>query len=124
MLEEKDNCCNGGVKTLILGCSGGSNVGQVANNVMIELDRNGVGNAFCLAGLGADLSGFIESARAGNTILIDGCPVGCGKKTFERHGIEPSRYFVVTELGIEKKHAFDKLAEETKQAVEQIIVNI
>jgi uncharacterized metal-binding protein len=124
MLEEKDTCCNESVKTLILGCSGGSNAGQVANNVMIELDRSGVGNAYCLAGLGADLSGFVESARAGRTILIDGCPVACGKKTLEKHGITPSRYFVVTELGIEKKHAFDNLAKETEDALRQIVVNI
>jgi uncharacterized metal-binding protein len=124
MLEEKDTCCNASVKTLILGCSGGSNAGQVANNVMIELDKDGVGNAYCLAGLGGDLSGFVESARAGRTILIDGCPVGCGKRIFEKHGITPSRYFVVTELGIEKKHAFDNLAEETEQVLKQIVVNI
>ncbi|MCX5817330.1 MAG: hypothetical protein NTX75_14015 [Proteobacteria bacterium] len=37
MLEEKDVCCSGNVKTLILACSGGSNVGQISNNVMIEL---------------------------------------------------------------------------------------
>jgi uncharacterized metal-binding protein len=124
MLEEKDTCCSESVKTLILGCSGGSNAGQVANNAMIEMDKNGVGNAYCLAGTGADLSGFVESARAGRTILIDGCPVACGKKIFERHGITPSRYFVITELGIEKKHAFDKLEEETKQALDQIMANI
>ncbi len=124
MVGEKDVCCSGSGNTLVLGCSGGSNVGQAANNAMIELDRNGVGNGYCLAGVGADLSGFIESARAGRTILIDGCPVGCGKKSFEKHGIIPSLYFVVTELGIEKKHAFDNLGEETKQVVSHIMSRI
>jgi uncharacterized metal-binding protein len=120
MLEKNDTCCSEKVKTLILACSGGSNVGQVANNAMIELDKGGVGNGFCLAGLGADLSGFTESARAGRTILIDGCPVACGKKVFEKAGIEPSSYFVITDLGIEKKHAFDRLAEETAQVLGRI----
>ncbi|HNQ63948.1 MAG TPA: putative zinc-binding protein [Syntrophorhabdaceae bacterium] len=32
-------------------------------------------------------SGFVESARTANTILVDGCPVACGKKTLERHGV-------------------------------------
>ena len=124
MLEENNTCCSSSVKTLVLACSGGSNVGQVSNSVMVELDRNGVGNAYCLAGVGADLSGFVESAKAARTILIDGCPVGCGKKIFEKNGIEPTRYFVVTEFGIEKKHAFDKLNDETKQALGQIMSNI
>jgi uncharacterized metal-binding protein len=125
MVEEiKDVCCSGSAPTLILACSGASNAGQVANNVMIEMDRRGLGNGYCLAGVGADLSGFVESARAGRTILIDGCPVACSKKIFEKQGITPSHYFVITELGIEKKHAFDKLAEETGRALDQIIVNV
>ena len=123
MREEKDTRSDENVKTLILGCSGGFNVGQIANNVMIEMDKKGTGNAYCLSGAGADLSGFVESARAGRTILIDGCPVGCGKKIFERQGITPTRYLVITELGIEKKHDFRALAEETGQAVEQIVGN-
>ena len=59
-----DSCCGGGVKTLVMACSGGSNVGQIANNVMIELDKREIGNAYCLAGIGAALSGFVESAKA------------------------------------------------------------
>ncbi len=124
MLEQKDVCCSNNVKTLIMACSGGSNVGQVANNIMIELDKDGVGNAYCLAGVGAALSGFIESAKAAKTVIIDGCPVGCAKKAFAKYGLEPSRYFVVTETGIEKKHAFDTLESETASALGHIRSNI
>lgn len=121
MLEEKDLCCNGSAKTLILACSGGSNTGQISNKAMIELEKRGMGNAYCLAGVGADLSGFVESARAANTILIDGCPIGCGKKSFEKHGITPTRYIVVTELGIEKNHNFDNLEAETEEAIRKML---
>jgi uncharacterized metal-binding protein len=123
--ERKDStCCGEGAKTLIVACSGGSNVGQVANNVMIGMDQNGYGNAYCLAGIGAALSGFIESAKAGRTILIDGCPVACGKKAFEKYGIEPTKYFVVTELGITKNHDFSQLEKETKEAMDSVVTNI
>jgi uncharacterized metal-binding protein len=124
MAEEKATCCNGEVKTLVLACSGGSNVGQVSNSVMVELDKKGLGSGFCLIGLGADLSGFVESTRVARTVLIDGCTVACGKKVFAKHGIEPSHYFVVTDFGIEKKHAFDTLAEETERAMGQIVPKI
>jgi uncharacterized metal-binding protein len=123
-MAESDGCCTQSVKTLVLACSGGSNVGQIANRTMVELDTQGIGSAYCLAGVGADLSGFVESARAADTIVIDGCPVGCGKKAFERHGLEPTRYFVVTEVGIEKKHNFDNLDSETKQALGWIMTNV
>ena len=78
MAEEKATCCSGEVRTLVLACSGGSNVGQVSNNVMVDLDKKGLGSGFCLAGLGADLSGFIESSKVARTVLIDGCSVACG----------------------------------------------
>jgi uncharacterized metal-binding protein len=120
MSEQRDVCCSGDAKTLVLACSGGSNAGQIANNVMIELDKKGVGNAYCLAGIGAALSGFVESAKAAKTVVIDGCPVGCGKKAFEKYGIEASQYFIVTELGIEKTHDFTKLADETKLVLKAI----
>jgi uncharacterized metal-binding protein len=120
--ERQDStCCAEGAKTLVLACAGGSNVGQVANNVMIGIDRQGYGNAYCLAGVGAALSGFIESAKAGRTVLIDGCPVACGKKAFEKYGIEPAKYFVVTELGITKNHDFSQLEQETQAAMDSIV---
>lgn len=62
-------------------------MGQIANNLMIELKKSGVGNAYCLAGVGAGLSGFLETAKSARTILIDDCPVACGKKVFENYGI-------------------------------------
>jgi uncharacterized metal-binding protein len=119
-----DSCCGGDAKTLVLACSGGSNVGQIANNVMIELDRKKIGNAGCLAGIGAALSGFVESAKAARTVVIDGCPAGCGKKAFEKYGIEASRYFVITELGITKTHDFSELDRETEAALGAIISSI
>ncbi|MCX8110388.1 MAG: putative zinc-binding protein [Syntrophorhabdaceae bacterium] len=121
MLEEKDICCSGKAKKIILSCAGGSNVGQISNSIMIELDKKGVGNAFCLAGIGGDLSGFIESARSADLIVIDGCPVGCAKKVLERHGIRPSDYYIVTELGIEKNHNFDRLKEETEAVLSKFL---
>jgi uncharacterized metal-binding protein len=124
MSELKDVCCGNEIKTLIVACSGGSNVGQVANNAMIELDKSGIGNAYCLAGIGAALSSFIDSAKSSRTIAIDGCPVGCAKKAFDKYDLTPSQYFVVTEMGIEKKHAFDLLGSETDLALDYIRSNI
>jgi len=42
------------------------------------------------------------------------------KKTFEKYGIESSRYFVITELGIEKTHGFSKLQGETETVLKAI----
>jgi uncharacterized metal-binding protein len=57
----------------------------------------------CLAAVGADLSGFVQSAKeAGLNAVIDGCPVACGKKIFEAKGL-PFAHFIATDFGVEKK---------------------
>lgn len=111
-----DSCCSGG-KTLIFACSGGSNVGQLSNDAAKQLDQEGLGTFFCLAGLGGDVGGIIANTQgADNVVVIDGCNVACAKLACERHDIPVSRYVVVTDLGIEKGHHFE-LTDEQIQTV-------
>ncbi len=73
----------------ILPCSGGSNVGQIANQAAVSLDTLGVGKIYCLAGIGAHIDGMVESARgAKRLVAIDGCQVACAKKTIEHAGLK------------------------------------
>ena len=50
-------------KTMILACSGASNVGQLSNQAAVELTREGYGQMFCLAAIGARLEKFVRYAR-------------------------------------------------------------
>jgi uncharacterized metal-binding protein len=69
---------------------------------MRKLNKDGVSDSTCLAAVGAELSGFIESARsATKNIVLDGRPVACGKRIFEAKGL-PFEHFVMTEFGVEK----------------------
>jgi uncharacterized metal-binding protein len=69
---------------------------------MRALNRDKVADSTCLSALGADMSGFVESARsATKNIVLDGCPVACGKKIFEAKGL-PYEHFVMTDFGVEK----------------------
>jgi uncharacterized metal-binding protein len=52
---------------------------------------------FCLAAIGAGVSSYLDSAKAAQNIVIDGCPVACGKKIFEHNNI-PATTFILTEL--------------------------
>ena len=93
---------------LIFSCAGSSNVGQIANQAAVRLAQEGIGRYFCLAGIGGHVSGMIESTKAGKMLIaIDGCPVGCAKKTLEHTGFNIDEYVQVTELGIEKNHEFN-----------------
>jgi len=123
-MAEKGTCCSSGSTTLIAACSGRSNVGQIANQVVVEVDKMGSAKSFCLAGVGAGLSGFVESARAGRVIIIDGCPMACGKKVLEKYEVEPYRYFVITELGIKKEDAVTDLDAGIRLSLNQVLPNI
>jgi uncharacterized metal-binding protein len=92
---------------LIFSCAGSSNVGQIANQAAIRLAQEGVARYFCLAGIGGHVSGMIESTKAGKMLIaIDGCPVGCAKRTLEHTGFHIGEYVQVTEFGMEKNHEF------------------
>ncbi|MBS3754076.1 MAG: putative zinc-binding protein [Desulfobacterales bacterium] len=83
-----ENCCETtGITAMLLPCSGGSNVGQLANRAAVELTTEGFGKIFCLAGIGGRISGFVQSAKdAESVIVIDGCEIGCGKATLQGAG--------------------------------------
>jgi len=95
--------CGGDCETnLVYACSGAANTGLLADQVMRTLSRDGVADSTCLAAMGADLSGFLESARnATRNIVIDGCKVACGKRIFEKNGIA-FQHYVMTDFGVEK----------------------
>ena len=94
--------CGGDQKLrLLYACSGAADVGQVADLVARRLDDEEWGGMSCLSGIGADLSGFIESAKEADNIIIDGCPVGCGRKMFETRGL-PFTEIVMTQQGLVK----------------------
>ncbi len=105
-MEEK--CLCEPTDILIFPCSGGSNVGQIANQAGVKLTQDGFGNIFCLAGIGGHVSGMIESTKAGKVIVaIGGYPVACAKKTLEHAGFNIDEYVLLTDLGIEKNHDFN-----------------
>ncbi|MBN2445147.1 MAG: putative zinc-binding protein [Phycisphaerae bacterium] len=102
------SCDCGGPKTFIFACSGGSNVGQITNEAAKRLTAEGLGRFFCLAGIGGDVSGIVESTKAAdNVIVLDGCGVACAKLCLEKINVPITCYIDATELGIDKQPHFD-----------------
>ena len=100
---KKDKCLCEADEVLIFPCSGGSNVGQIANETAKRLTSQGVGGMYCLAGIGGHISGFAEATReVKKVVAIDGCPVHCARKTLEHAECPVTVHVVVTELGIRK----------------------
>ncbi len=119
------DCCKAGGNVMLLACSGGSNVGQLSNRAAIDLTREGFGKMFCLAGIGGQIDGFVQSARdVAEMVVIDGCSVGCARASLEKAQVPMKAYLVLTDLGIEKNKDFDLKADEilkVKEAVKEAL---
>ncbi len=101
--DTNEKClCEGGV-VLIFACSGAADVGAIADRAARRLAANGVGNMYCLAGVGGKVSGIVASTKAaGKIIAIDGCPLDCARKTLEQIDIRDPIHLRVTDLGFKK----------------------
>ncbi len=123
-----ETCCESGARqngvTMILSCSGGSNVGQLANQAAVELTQEGYGKMFCLAGIGGHLSGFVQSAKdVDKLVVIDGCDIGCSRAILDHLEIPMSAYIVLSENpGIEKNKDFNLKREEIERVKEAVKV--
>ena len=119
MKEEK--CLCEPTEILIFPCSGGSNVGQIANESAKDMTTLGHGKMYCLAGIGGHVSGLVESTKAAKKIVaIDGCPVACARKTLEHAGFKVDVHVVATELGIQKMLGFMMDIGDINKVVEKI----
>jgi len=87
---------------MVLACSGASDVGQITDLVARKLRDNKVRKMNCLAVVGAGIEKSIEDFKKKNILVIDGCPIDCGKKIMDRNGFTNYQYMRVTDLGYVK----------------------
>ena len=63
-----------GQKPLVYSCSGCSSAAQMANYLAIQLDRIGIAEMSCIAGVGDNVKKLVRTAQSGRKIIvIDGC---------------------------------------------------
>lgn len=103
-MENKENntCLCNAAEHMVLDCSGASDVGQITDLVARKLRDNGVRKMNCLAVVGAGIEKSIEDFKKKNILVIDGCPIDCGKKIMDRNGFTNYQYMRVTDLGYVK----------------------
>lgn len=107
---------------LVYSCSGCSSAAQLANHVAVRLDREGMAEMSCIAGLGGDVKSLVRKAHdavdAGRPVMaVDGCVLACVKHTLARHDIVPTRHIELWRMGVRKRQHEDCTPEETAQAL-------
>lgn len=107
---------------LVYSCSGSSNVAQLANHVAVRLDRLGIAEMSCIAGVGGDVRALVKKATAGRPVLaIDGCPLSCCEQVLGAKGVEPVRVIRLHDLGLKKRQHVDFDAQEREFVFRRVL---
>ena len=103
---------------LVYSCSGCSSAAQLANHVAVKLDRRGVAEMSCIAGVGGDVPYLVKIAKSGRPIVaLDGCALVCVKSSLARHGIAPDRHYQLQQYGVKKRTHEDYDPEQAAQVL-------
>lgn len=106
---------------LIYSCSGCSSAAQLANHLAIRMDREGIAEMSCIAGVGGDVPSLVRVAKSGRPIAaIDGCPLRCVQSCLKRHGITPSLHFTLSDFEIQKTFHQDFSVDDSKRVFQEI----
>lgn len=93
---------------LVYSCSGASSAAQMANHLAIRMDRLGLAEMSCIAGVGGDVGPLVRVAQSGRPILaLDGCPLQCTARILARQGISPTWHIDLSRHGIRKRQHED-----------------
>lgn len=112
----------GANRPLVYSCSGCSSAAQLANQVALRLDRSGVAEMSCIAGVGGDVPHLLKIAQSGRPILaLDGCPLVCVASTLARHGITASRHYQLQQYGVKKHQHEDFDPEQAATVLQQVL---
>ena len=93
----------------------------MANHLAIALDRRGLAEMSCIAGVGGDVPKLVRVATSGRPIIgIDGCALACVRQCLARHGVTPTDYHLLSDLGVRKRYRTDFDPEEAETVLEKI----
>ena len=109
------------LRPLVYSCSGCSSAAQLANHVALRLDRAGVAEMSCIAGVGGDVASLVRTARSGRPIIaLDGCPLNCVQGCLTRHGITADRHYQLQQYGVKKRRHEDFDPAQASTVLEQV----
>lgn len=107
---------------LVYACSGCSSAAQAANHLALRLDREGVAEMSCIAGVGGGVPALVKTARSGRPILaLDGCAMACVAACLARAGVRADTHLVLADFGVRKRAHADHDPGEAAQLLDQVV---
>lgn len=112
-------------KLLVYSCSGCSSAAQMANDIALRLDREGIAEMSCIAGVGGDVPSLVKVAKSERPILaLDGCILECAKSCLKKQDVEPDIHHIFADYGVKKKKHIDYDQEEAQEVYTRVLNSI
>ena len=106
---------------IVYSCSGCSSAAQMANHIAVKLDRMGIAEMSCIVGVGGNVKKLVKTAHSGRKlVVIDGCPLACGKACLTQQGLEADVHIDLSKEGVKKKQHEDFDLEEAAHMLDKI----
>jgi len=108
-------------KPIVYACSGCSNLAEIAHNISLNLDDDGIAEMSCVAGVVGNVIPMMELANSGRPIIaIDGCDLSCTKACLEVSGLHADYHYQMSDLGLQKRNKLDDSLTDNAIAIKSI----
>jgi len=87
---------------VVYACAGCSGAGQIAYKMALELNKKGMAEMSCLAGLASKQKSFLHKIKNRAIWIIDGCPINCSKAILQNMNLSEAKHIRLDTLGIKK----------------------
>ncbi len=125
MSDQKSTIGNDSEK-LLFTCSGGSNVGEIADRAARKLYREGVIQMSCIIAIGGKIESLLDrTKKASRVIALDGCEKDCVSRTLKNAGIKNYTHIRLNDAGMVKGGArvdettIDKAVQHVKEIIKK-----
>ncbi|MGW4024412.1 putative zinc-binding protein [Streptomyces sp. NPDC005009] len=110
---------------LVYSCSGCSSAAQMTNWIAVQLDRRGIAEMSCIAGVGGDVPSLVRKARGDRPVVaVDGCVLQCARNCLARHGVTPAVHHLLSDDGVRKRLGEDFDPEQAERVLDGLIERI
>lgn len=97
----------------------------MANYLAIQLDRLGIAEMSCIAGVGGNVKKLVKTALSGRKIIaIDGCPLACTKACLSNHALLPDLAMDLSRMGVSKRQHEDFDKEQANIILENLKITL
>lgn len=110
---------------LVYSCSGCSSAAQFANDLALRLDRDGLAQMSCIAGVGGNVPSLVRRAQeavdSGRPILVlDGCVLACAQACLAQRGLRATVHLQLSNQGVKKQYHADYDAQQFDRVYAQL----